>query len=292
MKAILAPTSSGPIQNVMKIPSLPLAIFLLLSSIACGEIEPVETAADAEEGPDYPAIQAQARQRDREVAEAYRQENEGRLPNSVEEVFARHMEAAGGTEAFDTIQTMVLRFTAHGTSGTIGELVRYHKKPLRYRQQMLGSARAGVTDGDRVWWAGSDGWEEAENEPGYIALASMDNYVMDPDRVGIRHEFIGVAALDGDPGFHIRRIWPHGQEDLLFFSAVSGLLTGVQSAYPLMAQSWFSYWDYRDLGGLHLPFVLIRSIGDLGPPHGLVLKSVEINVPLPDSLFLPPEERG
>jgi hypothetical protein len=31
-------------------------------------------------------------------------------------------------------------------------------------------------------------------------------------------------------------------------------------------------------------------IGDLGPPHGLVLKSVEINVPLPDSLFISPEE--
>jgi hypothetical protein len=267
---------------------------LFLYSCA-GEAPPEQEAGpgqDASLGPDYGAIQAQARQRDREVAESYGQENEGRLPESAEEVLARHLEAVGGAEAFDTIQTMVLRFTAHGTSGTIGELVRYHRKPLHYRQQMMGSTRAGVTDGHRVWRVGPDGWEEAENEPGYVALASMDNYIINPEGVGIRHELIGVAAQDGDPGFHIRRTWPHGQEDLLFFSAVSGLLTGVRSPYPLMAQSWFSYWDYRDLGGIRIPFVHIRSIGDMGPPHGLVLKSVEINVPLPDSLFLPPEERG
>jgi hypothetical protein len=252
-----------------------------------------ETGALAEpsDGPDYAAIQARARQRNQEAAEDFRRENQDRLPASAEEVLSRHLEAIGGAEAFDTIQTMVLRFTAHGTSGTIGDLVRYHKKPLHYRQQMTGSPRAGVTDGRRFWWAGPEGWEEAD-EPGYVILASMDNYVVDPGRIGIRHELVGVAALDNDPGFEVRRIWPHGQEDVLFFSAVSGLLTGVRSPYPLMAQSWFSYWDYRDLGGLRLPFVHIRSMGELGPPHGLVLKSVEINVPLPDSLFLPPEERG
>jgi hypothetical protein len=254
---------------------------------------PEEAGAPAEtpEEPDYSAIQAQARQRNQEVAENFRRENQDRLPVSADEVLARHLEAIGGAQAFDTIQTMVLRFTAHGTSGTLGELIRYHKKPLHYRQEGMGSPRAGVTDGQRFWWAGPDGWEAAD-EPGYMILASMDNYTVDPGRTGIRHELVGVGALDNDPGYEVLRIWPHGREDLLFFSAVSGLLTAVRSPYPLMAQSWFSYWDYRDLGGLHLPFVHIRSIGDLGPPHGLVLKSVEINVPLPDSLFLPPEERG
>jgi len=58
-----------------------------------------------------------------------------------------------------------------------------------------------------------------------------------------------------------------------------------------MAESWLSYWDYRDLGGIRIPHVAIRSVGDFGPPHGTIVESVEINVPLPDSLFLPPLER-
>ena len=119
----------------------------------------------------------------------------------------------------------------------------------------------------------------------------MDNHLIDPGAMGIVHELMGVEALDGDPGFEVRRIWPDGDEQVLYFSAVSGLLTAVRAKYPLMAESWFSYWDYKDLGGVRLPFVHIRSIGEFGPPHGLVLKSVEINVPLPDSLFVPPEGR-
>ena len=64
---------------------------------------------------------------------------------------------------------------------------------------------------------------------------------------------------------------------------------------------WAVTWDERDIPRLVRyriaypsldPSIHIRSIGDFGPPHGLVLKSVEVNVPLPDSLFLPPEERG
>jgi hypothetical protein len=121
-----------------------------------------------------------------------------------------------------------------------------------------------------------------------LALASIDNHLIDPGAVGIRHELLGVVVVDGEPGFQVERVWPHGKEDVLFFSAVSGLLTGMQTEYPVQPDSWFSYWDYRDVGGVRLPHVMIRSVGDFGPPHGLVLKSVEINVPLPDSLFFPP----
>ena len=267
------------------------ALLLLLTLPACQGSSAPEMGPEDTGGPDYEAIQASVRQRDAEMVEAYREEHADDFPANAEEVIERHLDAVGGREAFDTIATVVMRFTAHGTTGNVGELVRYHKKPLHYRQKMSASSRAAVTDGERVWWVSAEGWEEAENETGYLALASMDNHLVDPGAVGIVHELIGVAALDGDPGFQVRRIWPHGEEDLLFFSAVSGLLTAKRTQYTLMAESWFSYWDYRDLGGVRLPFVHIRSIGDFGPPHGLVLQSVEINVPLPDSLFIPPEER-
>lgn len=278
-------------RSLSRIISTAPVLLLLLTLLSCQEIPTPETGPEDAGGPDYEAIQARVRQQGEEVAEAYRREYANDLPTTAEEVIARHLEAVGGREAFDTIETMVMRFTAHGTAGNIGELARYYKKPLHYRQKMAASPRAAVTDGERVWWVGPDGWEEAENETGYLPLASMDNHLIDPGAMGIVHELIGVTAMDGDPGFHVRRLWPHGTEDLLFFSAVSGLLTAIRSEYPLMAESWFSYWDYRDLGGVRVPFVHIRSVGDFGPPHGLVLQSVEINVPLPDSLFIPPEER-
>jgi len=266
----------------------PLAL-LIIGACQDGSAPP---PAEESQPPDYAAIQARQRQRGEEVVEAYLQEHADDLPTTAEEIIARHLEAVGGREAFDTIQTMVLRFSAHGTAGTVGELVRYHKKPRHYRQQNEGSSRASVTDGESFWWVGPDGWEAAPEEAaGYGALISMDNHLVDPGAMGVTHELVGVSALDSDPGFEVKRLWPDGKEEILYFSALSGLLTARRTPYPIMAESWFSYWDYRDLGGVRIPFVHIRSVGEFGPPHGLVLQSVEINVPLPDSLFLPPEMR-
>ena len=261
---------------------------VLLVLLACETTPPPQEESKNPEA-DFAALQARIREEEQAAATAFREENAGTLPSTPEEVFARHLQAVGGRVAFDTIQTLVLSFTAHGASGTVGELIRYHKKPLWYRQEMVGSGRAGVTNGEAFWWVGPEGWEAAPEElVGYGPLLSMDNFMVDPEAMGLVHELLGVAVLDGDPGFEVKRTWPNGEEEVLFFSAISGLLTARRTSYPLMAESWFSYWDYRDLGGVRIPFVHIRSVGDFGPPHGLVLQSVEVNVPLPDSLFMPP----
>ena len=53
-------------------------------------------------------------------------------------------------------------------------------------------------------------------------------------------------------------------------------------------KSFRSYWNYRDAGGVKIPFVFMRNMGSLEPPHGGVVEEVRINVPLDDALFLPP----
>jgi hypothetical protein len=40
-------------------------------------------------------------------------------------------------------------------------------------------------------------------------------------------------------------------------------------------------------GNVEIPYVFIRNVGPLGPPHGLVIEKVVINPPLDDSLFAP-----
>jgi hypothetical protein len=49
-----------------------------------------------------------------------------------------------------------------------------------------------------------------------------------------------------------------------------------------------SHWNYRDVSGVKTPFVFMRNMGFLEPPHGGVVEEVHINVPLDDKLFLPP----
>jgi hypothetical protein len=240
---------------------------------------------------DLVTLQALVHQNDLALAETYRQEHGADLPTTAQEVIDRYLEAVGGREAFDTIRTMVKRSTHHSTGGEMGSQIRYYKKPLYYRWEQSDAPASLVTDGHRFWWVGADGWEEIEDGRSYLPAASMDNHFIDPEAVGITYELMGVAALDGHPGFEIRRIWPHGREDILFFSAESGLLTYMRYPHPFAGQYFASYWDYRDLGGVALPFVHATNIR-FTPPHAMLLQAVEINVLLPDSLFLPPERLG
>ena len=47
--------------------------------------------------------------------------------------------------------------------------------------------------------------------------------------------------------------------------------------------------NYREVDRVKLPFVFMRNMGSLEPPQGDVVEEVRINVPLDDSLFLPPD---
>ena len=123
--------------------------------------------------------------------------------------------------------------------------------------------------------------------------AHLEIRVSDPSANARKHlsDTFGVSTFDGHPGFEVRRIWPHGREDILFFSAESGLLTLMRYPHPFGGEYWASFWDYQDVGGVTFPFVHITTL-DFDPlPHGLMVESIELNVPLPDSLFTPPGGR-
>ena len=56
-------------------------------------------------------------------------------------------------------------------------------------------------------------------------------------------------------------------------------------------ESFFSFWDYQEIEGIKIPFVQIRNVGLIGPPHGLVIKKVLINIPMENSMFVPLGEK-
>jgi len=71
-------------------------------------------------------------------------------------------------------------------------------------------------------------------------------------------------------------------------------LTEIRSDYiqswPFM-KSFLTQWNYKEVEGIKIPFVFIRNVGSLEPPHGGVVEEVRINVPLDDALFIPPDQK-
>jgi len=219
------------------------------------------------------------------------EKNKNSLAKTAEDVIARSLEATGGRKAWEAIKTMVVVFSIQTTAGEQTRMVRMYKRPSLYRQGLEGSPDFIATDGTMCWNVTGGEWKkEASNF--YLPSVSMDNWLLDYEAAGIRYEFMGYDHLNGSPVYHLRRTYRDGFVEDLHFSAITNLLTEVRSDYvqrqPFM-KSYRSLWNYREVNGVKIPYVFIRNLGSLEPPHGGVLEDVRVNVPLDDTLFLPPD---
>jgi len=216
--------------------------------------------------------------------------NRDSLAKTAEEVIARSIEATGGRTAWETVETMVVVFSIQSTAGQQQRMVRMYKRPLLYRQGLEGSDSFTSTDGTTCWSVNGGEWKKIENA--YLPLASMNQWLLGYEAFGLSYRFMGFDHLNGSPVYHLRRIFPNGSDQDLYFSASTNLLTEIRSDYvqhrPFM-KSFQSFWNYRDVNGVKIPFVFIRNLGSLEPPHGGVVEDVRLNVPLDDKMFLPPE---
>ena len=214
------------------------------------------------------------------------------LAVTAEGVIGRSLEATGGREAWEAVKTMVVKFSIQNTSGERLRMIRMYKRPHLYRQGMEGSSDFTATDGEMLWQVRGGKWKEARNT--HIQLISMDNWLLGYEGIGISYEFLGFDHIGGIPVYHLQRSFPNGFKQDLYFSATTNLLTEIRADYvqhaPFM-KSFMSLWNYREVEGVKIPFVFIRNMGSLEPPHGGVVEEVRINVPLEDGLFLPPGEK-
>jgi tetratricopeptide (TPR) repeat protein len=234
--------------------------------------------------------------RDEATLADFLKRNEGKLAATAEEVIERHIEATGGREAWKAVKTMVLVFSIQSTRGQQTRMVRMYKRPYFYRQGIEGSGQFHVTDGESVWEVSEKGWKKREGDSNpYVWMASMDNWFMDYSEKGISYTFIGLEFLESSPVYHLRRTFWDGYKQDLFISALTHLLTEIKSDYVQMMpfmESYYSLWNYREVEGVKIPYVFIRNVGSLGPPHGGIVEEVKINVPLDDALFIPPKDKN
>lgn len=276
-------------------PSLAAAVFEMAVEAFPGSISALRLLAHSYYmlGDDERSLKTQARMmsaRGKAELSEFLDKNRDSLAKTAEEVIDRCLEATGGRVAWETVKTMVLVFSVQSTSGNQHRMVRMYKRPYFYRQGLESAPDFTATDGTRIWRVQGGKWHETD----YMTFrsASLDNWLLGYEGIGISYEFQGFDHINGSPVYHLRRTFRDGFAEDLYFSALSNLLTEIRSDYvqgqPFM-KSFLSYWNYRDVEGLKIPFVFIRNMGSLEPPHGGVVEEIRINVPLEDGLFLPPD---
>ena len=220
------------------------------------------------------------------------EKNKDSLAATSEEVIDRSLEATGGKDAWENVKTMVVVFSLQDSSGNQSRMVRMYKRPALFRQGLEGGPNFTAFDGTQFWSVQNGKW--TENTNAHVRLVSMDKWLLDYERMGISHEFLGFDFINGSPVYHLRRSYRDKFVEDLYFSATTHLLTEIRSDYiqswPFM-KSFLTQWNYKEVEGIKIPFIFIRNVGSLEPPHGGVVEEVRINVPLDDALFLPPKNK-
>ncbi|UCE40396.1 MAG: hypothetical protein JSV17_13160 [Candidatus Aminicenantes bacterium] len=225
----------------------------------------------------------------RSLLAEFLKKNKDRLAKTAEEVIERHLKAIGGRENLERIKTMVITYSGYDTVDQDTLITRYYKYPHFIRQDNANSGISIATNGENVWRISSGKWEEL-TDSNWVYIPDIYGDFIDYNKRGISYDLLGVEAIDRNIYYHLVKRYEDGETRDYYFSAETGLFRIERRDFGV-GKDIKSHWDYRHHEEILIPhlFVVTLDVG-FGQTHGGILKDIEINVPLEDSLFLKKEK--
>jgi len=219
---------------------------------------------------------------------------------TLDSLIARHVEARGGMQRLEAIQTLRMSGRAIAGPGREALVTREVRPPGRIRTEF---AFQGVTavyacDGSRCWsvapLSGSFEPELMSELDSSAAIAQSD--ILGPlvnwEAKGHSVELLGKEKIDGRETFKLKVTLSGGAVQTNYLDAESALLvrretTRTLGGRTIEVETTFS--DFRPVGGVVFPHS-VRS-GAKGRPGFLevIVEEAELNTPLDDARFEMPD---
>jgi outer membrane lipoprotein-sorting protein len=212
------------------------------------------------------------------------------------DVLARHYEAIGGENAWRSLRSARRTGTLSLMGGAVaGEITAVSARPQKFRTEITvqGTQILQGYDGESGWQynplAGMAAPEAADRTVSEMMSEQAD---LDGALVGWRDEghsivVAGTETVDGSEMIVLEVTFPTGNVSHYYLDAQSYLLVQVVETRPLTGEMTRTVSDYRDVGGLMVPF-RIHSTSAQGDQE-VIWDTYEIDVEVDDSVFSMPE---
>jgi outer membrane lipoprotein-sorting protein len=217
---------------------------------------------------------------------------------TLESVLAKSYEAQGGLEKLKSIQTTQSKAKMM-MQGMELPIIVYQKRPHFMRSEILvqGLKIIQVYDGTQAWMinpmTGSTDPIDmpAEELKNLKEQADMDGYLIDWKAKGHVLELAGKENIEGADAYHIKVTTKDSTIRHIYLDADSYLPIFVKGKYPAQGKEieiTNSMGSYKKIGDFVFPFSTeTKSEGKT--IQQMLVDTIMINVPIPDSLFVRPK---
>jgi hypothetical protein len=215
---------------------------------------------------------------------------------TVDEVVARHIEARGGAPRIRHLDTIRMSGTISFGPGEPAPFALEMKRPNRMRTEFTFQGSVGVQafDGTRSWAVlPMAGKTEPEYLPDEVAReaaeqADIEGPFVDAAAKGNKVELVGTEKVEARDCFKLRVTFKTGGVRYSYIDALTFLEAKAEGRRmaggdEVMLETF--YRDYREVGGLEIPYLVEAGPARRPEKQKIVVQKVEVNIPLDDSRF-------
>lgn len=221
---------------------------------------------------------------------------------TLDQVVQKHIDAQGGTEKINAIQTMKATGNASLMGGQVeAPLTMIMKRPNSMRMEMSvqGQSLVQAFDGTTGWminpFIGSNEAQKSSDEDNKTMKDDTDfigGPLYDYKAKGSTLQLIGKEDLDGTPVYKVRVDRKSGTAMYVYIDAQTFLVIRSAGRRRQMGQDLdleTTLGNYKQVNGVMMPFTIDQK--NQGQPlMHYTIDKVEVNVPTDDSMFRMPEK--
>jgi outer membrane lipoprotein-sorting protein len=218
-------------------------------------------------------------------------------PSPVDEIVEAHIAARGGLEAIEAVDSVRATGTAVASGGRIARVVQEIKRPGLYRLEFSSQGTKAVFahDGDDGWYVapGQGVFEPRPVVPEHDSEVGIDERDIEGPLVNWREkghtvELVGRETLSGGEADKLKITLADGAIRYDFIDTATHLLVRSDSTEWIGGRELSleeSYSDFREVGGLVVPFHIETHVTDRPESIVVTVEEVELNPEIDDSRF-------
>lgn len=218
---------------------------------------------------------------------------------TLDDVVAKAIEARGGLEALQAVNTVRITGTVHMPNGMDAPLLWEWKRPNKLRTEVTiqGMKVIQAYDGTTAWmimpFGGNTDPQEMPKEQAQRVeeQADFDGPFLNSEKKGYKLELMGKVDEEGTEAYKIKVTNKFGDVSYYYLDTEYFLVFKAEGKVTVRGQEMefeSSTGDYKKVGDLLIPFSTEHKAKGAEQGQSITFEKVDLNVDLDDSLFSMP----